>query len=349
LNWNAENNALSEALLATGRLDEFLTELGCDDLEGGKGGDKFRGPCPVHQGDKKNFEVTTGGHTLPIRWACYSNHCHRRPGLVNNLLGLVRGTLSGDPDRPANLAAAHRFVKDFLAQGGNYPTPGATRVTRSLNRKPPSWSRQQVRHQLTIPSPYFIQRGFDPGVLDRLDIGDSAKLNRATMPIYDNEGLACVGSISRSFQPTCIDCKQCHSLADGCAAGEPRWRVSKNCYKSDYLYNFAAARASSSPFVLLVEGVPDVLRATEAGVPAVACFGTELSVPQQMLFDFMKKKVVIAMDNDDAGREAAKCIADQLKWGWPLLVMHPPSCFKDVGEMAATDITAWLSDFALVA
>ena len=340
LNWDAENNALSVALLATGRLDEFLTELGCDDLEGGKGGDRFRGPCPVHHGEKKNFEVRTDGHTLPIRWACYSAHCHKRPGLVNNLLGLVRGTLSGDPDKPAELAVAHRFVKEFLARGGTCAIPTASRATSCQSRRPPSWSRVQVRHQLAIPSPYFIQRGFDPRLLEMLDIGESRKLGRAVVPIYE-DGMRCVGSISRSLQPTCVDCKQCHSLADGCDKGEARWRFSTGFHKSDHLYNFAAAQSSDTPFVLLVEGVPDVLRATEAGVPAVACFGTELSDTQEFLFQILSRTVIISMDNDDAGREAAKKIADQLKRSSPKL-LHPPARFKDVGEMAARDFVEWL-------
>ena len=96
MNLNAENNRLSEAVLASGRLHDLLSELGCDAV-GYRGGVELRGPCPVHLGDNNNFVVRADGWTFPIYWACYSNGCHKAPRLKNTLLGLVRGA----PRRPS--------------------------------------------------------------------------------------------------------------------------------------------------------------------------------------------------------------------------------------------------------
>ena len=120
--------------------------------------------------------------------------------------------------------------------------------------------------------------------------------------------------------------------------------------KGDHLFNSAAASSSDASFVLLVDSVPDVLRATEAKLPAVACVGTDLSDVQIRKFAALSREVVVAFDNDAAGRSAAKSIVTLLqRRGIKRVIQHPRVDFKDVGEMAASDITAWLSDFALVA
>ncbi len=197
VNLNKLNNDLSAAVLGSGRFEELLSELGCD-VKGVPGGVVFRGPCPVHLGDGHNFEVRADGSTFPIVWACFSRHCEKGGRLKNNLLGLVRGALSGDPDRPAKVETARAFVEGFLARGGDRPKP-LRRPTARPTRTTMALSREEVRGRLVIPSPYFVSRGFSPAVLDRLDIGDSAKLGRAVVPIYDDRDEVCVGFITRAI------------------------------------------------------------------------------------------------------------------------------------------------------
>jgi len=339
VNWNAVNNDLSAAVVSSGRLGDLLAGLGCD-VRGEPGGAVFRGPCPVHLGDGHNFEVRADGHTLPVRWSCFSRGCHKHPRLKNTLLGLVRGALTRDPDKPATFDEAGAFVETFLAN-----TP-RVRVAPTSPRPAPrtlSWTRQQVRRRLVIPSPYFLGRGFDPVVIDALDIGESAKLSRAVVPIYDDAGTTCVGAIYRSVWPTCVVCGDCHPPAAGCRARQPRWKFEEGVHKSDYLFNYAAAARSSSPFVLLVEGVPDVLRATEAGIAAVACFGHDLSVAQATKLSLLNKRVVVGFDNDDRGRAGAVKANNDLRRLARAEVRHPPAKYKDVGEMSAAEVLAWLA------
>jgi hypothetical protein len=339
VNWNRTNNDLSAAVVATGRLGDLLVELGCD-VRGDPGGVVFRGPCPVHLGDGHNFEVRADGHTLDIRWACYSHHCHRHPRLKNTLLGLIRGALTHDPDHPATFERAVAFIETFLADAPRARTaPSSSRPARPTL----SLTRQQVRGRLTIPSPYFINRGFAPAVLDAMDIGDSAKLGRAVVPIYDDGGTTCVGAIYRSFWPTCGVCEDCHPPAAGCRARETRWKFVEGFHKSDYLFNYAAAARSRAPLVLLVEGVPDVLRATEAGIAAVACFGHELSVAQSTKLSLLNKRVVAGFDNDDCGRAGAVKAINDLRRLARAEVRHPPFRYKDVGEMPVAEVAAWLA------
>ncbi|WP_162271927.1 toprim domain-containing protein [Gemmata sp. SH-PL17] len=337
--WNDINNRCSHALLETNRLGELLSELGCD-LKETRGGN-FRGPCPIHGGWKHNFEVYTGGEQVPIYWRCYSHQCHTRPGLVENLLGLVRGALSGDPDRPAPIFRAKEFVNEFVARGPHVPR-SAPRPKKAPVRNCASWTREQVRSRLAIPSPYFVGRGFNPTVLDRLDIGESSRLGCAVVPIYDDCGDRCVGHIERAVHSVCDACGLCHPVGP-CAGGRRRWNLPARFYKGDWLYNYAVARQAPEPYVLLVEGVTDVLRAAEAGVPAVATFGTDVTVAQEVKLGFLNKSVVVAFDNDEAGHKAAASLVPILSRACRRVVLqHPPAGFKDVGEMSVEAVKAWL-------
>ena len=341
-NWNDINNSLSEFVLAAGRLEELLSELGCD-ASYSAGGRALRGPCPVHLGAGQNFVAGTDGEEFPIFWACHSHHCHKTGKLKGNLLGLVRGALTHDPHRPASMTRAVQFIKDFLARGDRPATarwspPRPTWTALSL-------TREQVRQQLVIPSPYFLSRGFSAAVLDRFDIGESLKLrNRAVAPVYDDTGSRCISFLTRSTRLTCTLCNGCHDRAADCRGAEPRWRFEAGFPKGEYLYNYATAVSAAGSFVLLVEGVPDVLRAAEAGIVAVSGFGTGLSVMQMQKLAVLNKPVVVAFDNDDAGRAAAPDLARMLRRGCVRAeVRHPPAAFKDVGEMPAEAVSQWLA------
>ena len=109
------------------------------------------------------------------------------------------------------------------------------------------------------------------------------------------------------------------------------------------MYNYDACWEWTTNFVVLVEGVPDVLRAAEAGVTAVAAFGTDLSSFQTQKLANLNKRVFVAFDNDEAGATGARTAASQLQEaGVKTVVRHPPAEYKDVGEMPATAVTEWL-------
>ena len=347
VNWNAVNNELSHAILDAGLLESLLHVLGCEPKEN-RASFGFRGRCPVHNGDGQNLAVKTEGEKIPIFWHCYSHRCHECPKIKPNLLGLVRGALTHCSARPASMREAQSFLERFIS---GKPQQKRLQRPQSLARRTPlHLTREQVRNQLVIPSNYFVNRGFDKDVLDEFDVGESRMLNRVVVPIYDNEGIYCINFISRSFKPTCPECKQCHFEEAGCMAKEPRWKFPENSSKSDWLYNFANAKRSNEAFVLLVEGAPDVFRAAEAGIPAVACFGVDPSVTQILKLGTLEKEIVVAFDNDNAGLREGITVATILKReGIRARLLHPPKDVKDVGEMDASGIKAWLAGRVQVA
>lgn len=124
-NWNRINNELSEAILAADRLDELLSALGCN-LRRAPGGHIYRGPCPVHQGRDFNCEVHTHGHTLPVRWQCFSHHCEKQ--FKSGLLGLVWGVLNGEGMKDVPLRDAVAYLRKFVGviPSGTKPRPSNT-------------------------------------------------------------------------------------------------------------------------------------------------------------------------------------------------------------------------------
>ena len=207
----------------------------------------------------------------------------------------------------------------------------------------PKWTRAQARARLRLPSPYFLSRGYPAAILDAFDVGESDRLGgRAVAPVFDDTGEMCVGYISRSVRPDCGRCRWSHAVGEGCGAGEPRWDFPLGFTKGDWLYNFAAAIRTGSSHVLLVEGVPDVLRAAEGGVVAVSGFGTSLSPGQGRKLASLGAHVIVALDNDYAGRKSGISVSRRLAGlGIRVEVRHPPAGVKDVGEMTAAAVAAW--------
>src|SRR5262249_46357584 len=101
------------------------------------------------------------------------------------------------------------------------------------------------------------------------------------------------------------------------------------------------AKRTASPSVVLVEGVCDVFRLAEAGIPAVACLGSDLTSQQSTRLSLLGKKVIVAFDADDAGREgAARALVELGRPSWARAVELPPS-YKDVAEMSAEAVAKW--------
>ena len=190
---------------------------------------------------------------------------------------------------------------------------------------------------LAIPSPYFLARGFSRAVLDRFDVGESKKLGRAVVPLYDNEnGRTCVGYLARSYRPPCGQCEKHHDGPD-CRYGQDRWKVAKGFPKADYLFNYAAAKATDAPFVFLVEGAPDVFRLAEAGFVGVALLGSEVSDVQLGKLAGIRREIWVAFDNDKAG-EAARGRLAKRDIKLPSVAFSAPAPYKDIGETPVDEL-----------
>lgn len=200
-----------------------------------------------------------------------------------------------------------------------------------------SLTREDVRSALTIPSRYFIRRGFSRDVLDRFDVGDSAKLRRAVVPLYDEEGETCIGFTSRSWKPLCEACRKHHDFGTACRFGQQKWAIMARFPKRTYLYNLAAARRTDDPRIFLVEGPPDVWRLAEAGHVGVALLGADATPEQLAKLDALDKHLTIALDNDGPGREATERLRPSVT-DLRCDFYEIPDPHKDFGDMRASEL-----------
>jgi len=93
----------------------------------------------------------------------------------------------------------------------------------------------------------------------------------------------------------------------------------------------AAARSAS---VVLVEGAFDWLTLVQWGVPALALLGTRVRPAVLRVLGTRFRRIYLALDADDAGREASSAIARAL--GPRAVPVRLPAGVKDVAELASS-------------
>ena len=84
--------------------------------------------------------------------------------------------------------------------------------------------------------------------------------------------------------------------------------------KEDCMFGLNIAKESTEPYVLLVEGVLDVVAFNQKGNTAVvATLGSELSKKQVKMLKVLNKEVLIAYDSDEVGMNLASQAFENLK------------------------------------
>jgi DNA primase len=84
-------------------------------------------------------------------------------------------------------------------------------------------------------------------------------------------------------------------------------------HKSSLLYNYLPVRENRSEECYLVEGFFDVISLNQIGIEnCLAILGTSLSTTHLLLLRELKKRIILFLDGDEAGREATINIAIKL-------------------------------------
>jgi 5S rRNA maturation endonuclease (ribonuclease M5) len=338
------NKALLYLLARTGLIEQEEVDKALD------GQRLLRAACPVHEGadNPTAFVLTTDG------WFCNTRMCHttyggRLEGLVVALADrygredLRDGYQTGMPPFRDSRAWLKRNAGRLREVFQDLPTAKEGGRTRSGGGNHTfSCSRTDVLASLTIPSWYFLQRGFAADTLRRYDIGQARSgsqsvfrwlTNRAVVPLYDLGGSGrCVGYAARAISDW----------------EKVRWRFCTGFPNGQRLFNYQAAREANREAgqVILVEGVGDALRCVEAGFPqVVAALGNKLYDEQvERLAQMRLNDVVVVRDNDDAGEEFVRQVRDRLSaLSCAVSVVQPPSQVKDIGAMRTAEAREFLA------
>lgn len=140
-----------------------------------------------------------------------------------------------------------------------------------------------------FPTKYWLGRGFTQEVIDIFDLGYDPLGNIATIPFRDVHGNL-QGVIKRYLDPDV----------------ELKYKYPKGFKRSLHMFgSWFVAEDQEITTVALVEGSLDAIKCWQAGVPAMAVYGSSVSKTQiKLLRRLGITNIVLFFDDDDAGDKA---------------------------------------------
>jgi 5S rRNA maturation endonuclease (ribonuclease M5) len=336
-------------------VESILKELGINYTNYGH---YVKFPCPIHHGDNEgacSVLLETGV------WQCFSRDCHSTYG--SNIDGFIKGFLKNN----TNLSSDQIRVKCAEILNGNKtiipidnPKSSYINFINQLNitKKTQQYkkvlynSREEFRQKYTIPSPYYLQRGFSREILNKYDVGLS-KHNKSVIPIYDLNYKHIIGETSRSNYEKCPLCKFYHNPSNRCPTTkeEKKFLVKwfhHNFKTNNNLFNlwFARKEIIKSKTAILVEGCGDALKLIENGIiNVVGLFGCDLKSGQDIILKSLGVlNLIVLLDNDEAGIIAMAKLKNRLNRQYRLFFPKLDGV-KDCGELNKDQISNELKPY----
>ena len=171
---------------------------------------------------------------------------------------------------------------------------------------------------------YFKKRGVDEKIAQAFELGYDPFYNSVVIPVFDKQH-KCKMLIRRNIG------SKVYKNSAGSDKVSTLYGLHMIYEKLDHLVDY--------PYVFITEGPFDVLRFWQFGYPAVGILQASIS---QNHVDLIKKlpflRVVIATDNDVAGRNVAHKLAKALEKHKEIFLLEFPSYAKDVGELTDEDM-----------
>jgi 5S rRNA maturation endonuclease (ribonuclease M5) len=360
-----------------------LCDIVCDNLESILGhfdidyrntGKMLSMSCPIHGGDNPTaVNIYPNGDNYRGNWKCRTHGCEKV--FQGSVLGFLRGILSKSKlnwtksgDSMYSFNATIEYIKNLIDIDLNQINESTVNIDKTMFMNTvryvsgpkvsiddqPVVSRQSVIKSLSIPSEYYINRGFSTEILSKYDVGECTNpkkpmYQRVVVPIYDINHKTMIGCTGRSIHNKCIKCKAYHDPAKDCIEENdlykfPKWKHSTGFKSQENLYNlwFAKTHIQQTKSVIIVESPGNVWRLEESGIHnSVAIFGSSMSDIQKMLIDTSgAMSIFILTDRDEAGEKAAEQIINRCKNTYRTFRLLPEA--NDVAEMPVADIIKFI-------
>lgn len=323
----------------------------------------IKSQCPVHGGDNPVACNLYPSGDRVVHWKCRSHNCESHFG--KTLIGFIKGCLSHqlyDWHKAGDKEATFKQTIDFLLkitgqtfdnikvddnhsiEKSKFTNLVWTMIGEEEVIQSEMISRDFYLKNIEIPAQYYIDRGFSKEILEKYDVGycgirGRQMFDRAIVPIYDHTHQYAVGFTGRSIHEKCNKCNYYHHPKERCKFF-PKWRHSKGFNKEKWLYNYWYAKEfiTKSKIAILVESPGNVWRLEEAGIHnSLAIFGTALNQGQRELLDQLGIfTIIIMMDNDEAGQNAAMKIQESCNQLYKVHNIKVPT--NDIAEMTKEQI-----------
>lgn len=294
-------------------------------------GDVIRLKCPIHGSDKMGNSVIYKNSGI---WMCFSGECHNN--YPKNILGLIKGALKSSSQDDSYQSIFN------LIDGISEVCP----IQKEIREPVDLFKDESSKPPITIPSLYFMKRGYSGDILTDYGVGDCSKSpfdNRAIIPVRYING-EYMGFTSRIHWNECPECKYHHSKYTACISSDYDFHFmyrksyhSKGLQKSKTLYGIEKVANRGLSKVAIVEGPGCVWKLAEYGISALSCLGKDFSKLRLKLLENLNiKNVLFIPDKDKAGEEFKnRFIRD---YSGALNIFLPYLTQKDVGEMSDEDI-----------
>ena len=178
----------------------------------------------------------------------------------------------------------------------------------------------------SVTSSYILERGYNMDTVNSWGMRYDRSLRAVGIPIQSiDDGL--VGVVRRLVPPI--------------MPGYPRYLYTSGFNRSKHL--FGAHRHPRNGLTIVVEGPLDAIWLHQHGYTgAVALMGSYCSVEQIVLLKKLGSELLVALDNDSAGKEAEEHLISQL--GSSIMVTVSEYSGKDVQELNVTQLEEMIAN-----
>jgi DNA primase len=280
-----------------------------------KHGMEIRLRWPFHEDKTPSLSI----HAETGKFHCFG--CNAKGGDIFDFVVTKEGISAGD--RTKNRRQAALLIKDWFAVGPE-ATPGpetsaAVEVSASVeDATPPEEGapEEQVNAPLKFAfkhldtrHPYLLQdRGLKEATIDAFGMGHHSgrgiMQNRICIPIHNEQGelVAYAGRWPAD---------------EGWPAGSDKYQLPPGFRKSRVLFNLHRAREHATEGLIVVEGFFTVFEFFQRNRKnVVALMGSSMSKEQERLIVETvgpKGRVLLALDNDEAGRKGSEDAVNRLR------------------------------------
>lgn len=367
--YNKINDSTIEIIKETANenIDLVLSELGFD-IDNTTGyGNEVRHPCIIHDGDNK---TAFSYNTEYKMWHCFTNKCHKEHG--SSIFDLVKAILSKKQNRPVFFKEAAIWLANLLkipVQQSNIEIDEnsliiskiikETKFKKSIKDKIIQNNKKEKFTPVPIktingkiePSKYFLDKGFSKEILKKYNVGfcdDPRKpmFLRSYFPVLNEAGSHVIGVTGRIIYEKCKICGSFHDISknicptdDGSIHSYPKW-LHYGFSTNSVFFNswFAKDYIKQNKTAILMEGPKDVVWAEMNGIHnSLAIFGLNVFPYHiKQLLEMGCTTVLICLDNDERGQEAAEDLNNKL--GMYFKLINIKFLFKEGDDIADCSI-----------
>lgn len=221
------------------------------------------------------------------------------------------------PNFGSDLSSAHKSIEAMFA---------STRNNRRQRRRQPL--DPSILKQYNFRHPYLTQRGISEGIQRAMRVGYDPKRRMVTIPWFNGRG----DLVNVKYRSVDSKFFQYTPMREG--AHPVR----------EHVYGIDVIRRKGCSETVICEAEIDAMYAMTAGFPAVAIGGASFSKEKA---DIIKRspirRLIIAADNDKAGRKLRDEIIKRLYGYVRLSVVNLPNGCKDLNDVRAEKIRTLIS------